>query len=182
MIFTAFFKMSLLTFILFSAFVFTADPAPHMMLPQYINEEIEEPNLKCLFGILRQYDYQRTETLLPKIEHLYNHVNPGVDRIIDLNTLLLQFYDLQDIDDKETGIKFTPRKAISECKLELEPAIARCRSAYTGMDSEQVSYGLGDYNSAPYVAPKCPIGYQRYGCCKCLRKCNYTDSIESDVE
>jgi len=153
-----------------------------MSLPQYINEEAEEPNLRCLFGILRQFDYQRTATPLPKIEHLYSHVNPGVDRIIDLNTLLLQYFDLQDIDDKETSIKFEPRRSISDCKLSLEPAIARCRSAYSGMECEQVEYGQGEFNKAPYVAPKCPQGYQRYGCCKCLRKCNYTESIEVDQE
>lgn len=151
-----------------------------MTLPQYISEEAEEPNLRCLFQILRQYDYQRTANPLPKIEHLYNHVNPGVDRIIDLNTLLLQYYDLQDIDDKETSIQFSPRKAITECKLDLEPAIARCRAAYSNMECEQVTYGPGEFNKAPYVSPKCPEGYQRYGCCKCLRKCNYTQSIEPD--
>merc|ERR1719345_550627 len=166
---------------LFSVAVSAADTAPMMTLPQYINEESEEPNLKCLFETLRQYDYQRTSVMLPKIEHLYNHVNPGVDRIIDLNTLLLQYYDLQDIDDKETGIKFEPRKTITACNLALEPAIERCKSAYPNMDCEQVTYGPGEFNKAPYVSPKCPIGYQRYGCCKCVRKCNYTDSIVSDA-
>jgi len=166
---------------LFSVAVSAADTAPMMTLPQYINEESEEPNLKCLFETLRQYDYQRTSVMLPKIEHLYNHVNPGVDRIIDLNTLLLQYYDLQDIDDKETGIKFEPRKTITACNLALEPALERCKSAYPGMDCEQVTYGPGEFNKAPYVSPKCPMGYQRYGCCKCLRKCDYTQSIEADV-
>jgi hypothetical protein len=99
-----------------------------------------------------------------------------------LNTLLLQFYDLADIDDKETGIKFQPRKAISDCKLDLEPALARCKSAYQGLPCEQVTYGPGEHNKAPYVSPTCPEGYQRYGCCKCLRTCNYTESVEADVE
>jgi len=153
-----------------------------MFLPHKVQREAEEPNLKCLFEVLRQFDYQRTEVLLPKIEHLYNHINPGLDRTVDLNTLLLQWYDLQDIDDKETGIKFQPRKAITECKLNLEPALARCSSAYQNMPCEQVEYGPGEFNKAPFVVPKCPDGYQRYGCCKCLRNCTYTDSIQADEE
>jgi len=153
-----------------------------MTLPQFINGQAEEPNLQCLFQILREFDYQRTSTPLPKIAHLFNHINPGVDRIIDLNTLLLQYYDLQDIDDKETSIKFTPRQRITECKLSLDAAMARCRSAYSGMECEQVEYGEGDFNKAPFVSPKCPPGYQRYGCCTCLRKCNYGESIYADKE
>jgi hypothetical protein len=155
---------------------------PQMQLPQKIQREAVEENLKCLFEVLRQFDYQRTEILLPKIEHLYNHINPGLDRSVDLNTLLLQWYDLQDIDDRDTGIKFQPRKAITECNLNLAPALGRCSSAYQGMPCEQVEYGPGEYNKAPFVVVKCPNGFQRYGCCKCLRSCTYTDSIEPDVE
>merc|ERR1712086_713396 len=155
--------------------------SPLMTLPQIIAEESEEANLKCLFEIFRRFGYQRSSTPLPKIEHLYNHVQPGVDRIIDLNTLLLQYFDLQDIDDKETGIKYEPRKDITSCKLQLEPAIARCRSAYPGMECAHVVYGEGEFNRAPFVSPVCPEGFQRFGCCTCLRKCNYVLSVESDV-
>ena len=98
-----------------------------------------------------------------------------------MNTLLLQFYDLADISDKATGVNFQPRKMISDCKLNLEPALGRCRSAYGGtMDCEQVEYGPGEHNKAPFVVPVCPQGFQRYGCCKCLRKCDYVESLEAD--
>ncbi len=42
-------------------------------------------------------------------------------------------------------------------------------------------YGEGEFNRAPYVAPMCPEGYQRYGCCTCVRKCNYVLSVASDA-
>ena len=71
---------------------------------------------------------------------------------------------------------------ITECNLNLAPALARCKAAYgKSLTCEQVEYGAGELNKAPFVTPKCPPGYQRYGCCKCVRKCNYTDSIAADV-
>jgi hypothetical protein len=152
-------------------------------LPQASNVDHEEENLECLLKTLREFDERRSENPLVEYKSLYNHIQPGVDRNIDINTLLLQFFNLKDIDDKDTGTKFEPRKMVSECKLELEPALERCQSAYGGsLPCEQVVYGDDEFNKAPFVTPKCPFGYQRYGCCKCVRTCNYTESIESDVE
>jgi len=72
---------------------------------------------------------------------------------------------------------------ISDCKIDLTPAIKRCESAYGGtLPCEQVIYGSDEYNKAPYATPKCPFGYQRYGSSKCVRTCNYTESIEADAE
>merc|ERR1711988_527610 len=65
---------------------------------------------------------------------------------------------------------------------DLTPALSRCTHAYgKSLACEQVSYGNDTFNKAPFVTPVCPTGYQRYGCCKCVRKCDYTDSIEADV-
>lgn len=152
-------------------------------LPQTQNIEHDEANLTCILGVLREFDERRSESPLAEIKTLYNHIQPGVDRNIDLNTLLLQYYNLKDIDDRDTGYKFQPRKMINECNLNLEPSISRCQYAYGGsLPCEQVEYGSDEYNKAPFAAPKCPFGYQRYGCCKCLRTCNYTESIEADGE
>ena len=61
---------------------------------------------------------------------------------------------------------------ITDCNLNLAPALARCKAAYHGaLECEQVKYGDDDFALAPFVTPKCPGGFQRYGCCKCARKC-----------
>jgi hypothetical protein len=150
-------------------------------LPQADNAEYSEDNLECVLRLLREFDERRNDTPLPEITHLYDHIQPGVDRNIDINTLLLQFFNLKDISDKETNVQFKPREMITKCNLNLAPSLARCKAAYGGsLMCEQVEYGNDQYNKAPFVTPQCPTGYQRFGCCKCVRTCNYTDSIESD--
>ena len=151
-------------------------------LPQADNAENSEDNLECILKVLREFDERRNDTPLPEITHLYDHIQPGVDRNIDINTLLLQYFNLKDINDKETNVTFKPREMINECKLNLEPALARCKAAYgNSLLCEQVEYGDDNFPRAPFVTPKCPAGYQRYGCCKCVRMCNYTESINADV-
>jgi len=151
-------------------------------LPQADNATNSEDNLECVLKILREFDERRSDSPLPEIVHLYDHIQPGVDRNIDINTLLLQYFNLKDISDKETNVVFKPRKMITQCNLNLMPALARCKAAYGGsLFCEQVEYGNDDLNKAPFVTPKCPTGYQRYGASKCVRDCSYTESIESDV-
>jgi hypothetical protein len=151
-------------------------------LPQADNAENSEDNLECILKVLREFDERRNDTPLPEITHLYDHIQPGVDRNIDINTLLLQYFNLKDINDKETNVTFKPREMINECKLNLDPALARCKAAYgNSLMCEQVEYGDDNFPKAPFVTPKCPAGYQRYGCCKCVRMCNYTESIDADV-
>lgn len=151
-------------------------------LPQADNQQNSEDNLECLLKVLRDFDERRNDAPLPEIAHLYDHIQPGVDRNIDINTLLLQYFNLKDINDKETNYQFKPRQMINECNLNLAPALARCKAAYgKSLTCEQVEYGYDPLNKAPFVTPKCPAGYQRYGCCKCVRKCDYTDSIVSDA-
>jgi len=150
-------------------------------LPQADNVDNSEDNLECLLKVLREFDERRNDTPLPKLEQLYNHIQPGVDRNIDLNTLLLQYFNLKNIKDAETNTEFKPREMIDTCALQMNPALARCKAAYgNSLECEQVLYGEEPNNVAPFVTPKCPDGYQRYGCCKCVRKCNYTESIASD--
>merc|ERR1712170_62260 len=150
-------------------------------LPQADNADNGEENLECLLKVLRDFGERRNDSPLPEIAHLYDHIQPGVDRNIDINTLLLQFFNLKDINDKETNTQFKPRSMITECNLNLAPALGRCKAAYgNSLTCEQVEYGDDALNKAPFVTPKCPSGYQRYGCCKCVRMCDYTDSIEAD--
>lgn len=150
-------------------------------LPQTDNAENSEDNLECILKVLREFDERRNDSPLPHIAHLYDHIQPGVDRNIDINTLLLQYFNLKDIHDKETNVVFKPRQMVSDCNLNLLPALARCKAAYGNtLICEQVEYGDDNFNKAPFVTPQCPTGYQRYGCCKCVRKCDYTDSIEAD--
>jgi len=149
-------------------------------LPQADNANNGEDNLECLLKVMKDFDERRNDAPLPEIAHLYDHIQPGVDRNIDINTLLLQYFNLKDINDKETNYQFKPRQMINECNLNLLPALARCKT-FIGLTCEQVEYGNDALNKAPFVTPKCPPGYQRYGCCKCVRKCDYTDSIVSDA-
>merc|ERR1712170_31576 len=152
-------------------------------LPQADNADNGEENLECLLKDRRDFDERRNDSPLPEIAHLYDHIQPGVDRNNDINTLLLQFFNLKDIHDAETNYDFKPRQMISSCNLNLAPALARCKAAYgKSLTCEQVEYGSDNFNKAPFVTPQCPAGYQRYGCCKCTRKCDYTESIESDVD
>ena len=152
-------------------------------LPQAENADNSEDNLECILKVLREFDERRNDTPLPEITHLYDHIQPGVDRNIDINTLLLQYFNLKDINDKETNVSFKPRTMINECNLSLAPALARCKAAYgNSLTCEQVEYGDDPLNKAPFVTPECPGGYQRYGCCKCVRKCDYTESIEADKD
>jgi len=151
-------------------------------LPHANNAINSEDNLECILKVLREFDERRNETPLPEITNLYDQIQPGIDRNIDINTLLLQFFNLRDISDKDTNVLFKPREMVDNCNLNLIPALARCKAAYGNiLICEQVEYGDNNFNRAPFVTPKCPEGYQRFGCCKCVRKCNYTDSVESDI-
>jgi hypothetical protein len=152
-------------------------------LPYEVDKHHLEANLQCILNVLRQINYQRTSNTLPEIDHLYNHVQPGIQREIDMQTLLLQYFNFKPIKDRDAGVTWNPRKMITDCALNLKPAIERCKAAYGyQLDCEQVTWLHQEFNKAPFVTPKCPQGYQRYGCCKCLRTCAYTQSIEPDVE
>jgi hypothetical protein len=175
--------LSLVIILVLTSNIQSRDESPMLQLPQSIVAAKPERELMCLLNVMRQFDYKRTATDLPALDRLNKYLTPGLDRPIDLNTLLLQFYNLKDIDDKEMGIKFEPRKMIDECKLNLEPALKRCATAYKSqLKCSQVVYGPGELNKAPFVTPDCPEGYQRFGSSKCLRKCTYADSIEPDAE
>merc|ERR1712178_586204 len=116
-------------------------------LPQADNAQNSEDNLECILKVLREFDERRNDAPLPEITHLYDHIQPGVDRNIDINTLLLQYFNL-----KETNYQFKPRQMINECNLPLAPALARCKAAYgKSLTCEQVEYGSDALNKAPFV-------------------------------
>ena len=76
--------------ILLSSQVKTGTP---IELPQTQNSEHDESNLECILGVMREFDERRSENPLSEVKSLYNHIQPGVDRNIDLNTLLLQYFN-----------------------------------------------------------------------------------------
>jgi|ERR1711935_124364 len=175
--------LSLVLILVLTSNIKAQKESPMLLLPQAIVAAKPEENLMCLLNVLRQFDFKRTPNDLPALDRLNKYLTPGIDRPIDLNTLLLQFYNLKDIDDKDIGFKFEPRKMISDCNLNLEPALKRCTTAYKSqLKCSQVVYGEGELNKAPFVTPDCPEGYQRFGSSKCLRRCNYAKSIEPDSE
>jgi len=55
-------------------------------LPYEVDKHHLEANLQCILNVLRQINYQRTSNTLPEIDHLYNHVQPGIQREIDMQT------------------------------------------------------------------------------------------------
>lgn len=55
---------------------------------------------------------------------------------------------------------------IDSCGLNLKPALARCEQFNGVGNCEPVSTTM--------VAPKCPIGYAREGCCRCVADCATT--------
>lgn len=129
---------------------------------------------------MRQFNYRRSTSALPVLDKLYKYLDQGLDGYVDLNTFLLQYYDLKDIDDKITGFKFEPRKMIADCKLNMQPAIDRCKKAYKDLNCEVVEYGDDTLNKAPFVTPVCPEGFQRYGSVTCLRNCKDKKSVMAD--
>jgi hypothetical protein len=52
---------------------------------------------------------------------------------------------------------------IDSCGLNLKPALARCEQFNGVGNCEPVSTTM--------VAPKCPVGYSREGCCRCVADC-----------
>jgi len=80
------------------------------------------------------------------------------------------------ITDGDKNFKINLRKAITDCRLNLDKALKRCEYAYSklkGAVCERVRWGGDDeWDLAPFVTLKCPSGYKRYGCCKCMRDCN----------
>lgn len=61
---------------------------------------------------------------------------------------------------------------INSCKLNLEPALHRCEAAHGKGNCESVS--------AVVVNQKCPTGYIRQGCCKCVIECDATEFYTYD--
>lgn len=56
---------------------------------------------------------------------------------------------------------------INSCNLNMQPALQRCEAAYGKNNCEAVS--------ATMVNQKCPTGYLRQGCCKCVIECDSTE-------
>jgi len=185
-----FLLLVLLTSNLFSCVLSAPKSKPKATMIADPNEELKESGLKCLLDILHKIDNDKSDgtykgdlkddgshTDTMKLNQLFK---VGVDQGIDLTTLLLQYYNLESkpitISDGGQSFKLNMRKAILDCKLNLTKAIKRCNWAYKklkGAQCERVRWGgATDLDLAPFVTLKCPGGYKRYGCCKCLRDCN----------
>jgi len=162
------------------------------------NEQMNETGLKCLLDILHKIESDHsdgtfkgdlkndgTHTDTVKLNNLFR---VGVDQGIDLTTLLLQYYNIENraitIADGGNKFEINIRKAVSDCNLDLTKSLERCRFAYKklkGAECERVRWGgMTDLDLAPFVTLKCPPGYKRYGCCKCLRECKHKGLIPED--
>ena len=65
------------------------------------------------------------------------------------------------------------RSDIDSCKLSLAPALARCEAAFGAGNCEAIS-GVA-------VHQKCPNGYLRQGCCKCVVECDSSQYYSSNA-
>lgn len=163
------------------------------------DEEMHEDGLKCQLNILHKIDNDRGDGKYTgnQIEHGHtlNKLNLnklfrfGVEQGIDITTLLLQYYNIRNepmkIQDGNNSFEFNLRKAISHCGLNMTKAIKRCEYAYRrvkgGAQCDRVLWGgNSEQDYAPFVTLKCPPGYNRYGCCTCLRVCGHHSGLEEE--
>lgn len=125
------------------------------------NEQLKENGLKCLLDILDKIEHDKsdgkfkgdlkndgTHTDNIKLNQLFK---VGVDQGIDLTTLLLQYFNLESKDikitDGDKNFKINLRKAITDCRLNLDKALKRCEYAYSklkGAVCERVRWGGDD--------------------------------------
>lgn len=164
------------------------------------DQDMNENGLKCLLDIVHKIENDRSDgtykgDLLNDGTHKDNMklnklFKMGVDQGIDITTQLLQYYNLEDKDiriaDGSNSFQINLRKGITDCNLNLEHSIKRCKYAYRnlkGATCERVRWGgNSDTDMAPFVTLSCPAGYKRYGCCKCLRGCNHKALIHEESQ
>ena len=97
-------------------------------------------------------------------------ITEGIGQTTDMLTVLLQYYNL----------KRQNQNMIDQCRLNLDKAIQRCRKVYQKV-SRDCNVVTINKKKSPFVTVNCPNGYIRYGCCKCVRTCNFQNLIDNDA-
>jgi hypothetical protein len=104
-----------------------------------------------------------------KDSQLSNLIREGIDQTSDMLTVLLQYFHL----------KRQNATLIDDCKLSMEKAILRCQTVYH-FEGGSCSVVTINGKKAPFVSIACPNGFQRFGCCKCVRSCSFQNLVDED--
>jgi len=146
-------------------------------LSTFLKGKVKERGLSCLIDVLEKVNHMGFSKVSDDLE---GKIREGVTQSIDITTMLLQFSHLS-LQDQEDIIK---------CHLTMTMALRRCESVYSQNHCEMVTWAdvvsqdaeVGTHNATiPYVTRRCPDGFKRQGCCKCLKRCNPKTSAPETV-
>ena len=141
--------------------------AGYPVLDNYLVGKAADKKFSCLMSALgkisEESEVDKNNTDWTTVLH------EGVQQGIDLNTLLLQYQYLNEVD----------RNSIRDCELDLTRAMTRCKSIYG--ECNEVTFNEANFTldprtdgeKLPFVTRSCPEHYVRYGCCSCMRSCEH---------
>ena len=135
-----------------------------ILLEKHYNKDYKE-GVSCLIRALKIMNMENPES----DSKLSDIIREGITQTTDMLTVLLHYYQL----------KRQNKRLIDDCRLDLSRATDRCRKVYTSLGGSCDVVRI-DNIKAPFVTITCPNGYIRYGCCKCMRKCNHVNFVENE--
>jgi len=154
--------------------------------------EEHRDGLNCLQRVIKSFSLG--SIIPPKTadsQQDWQMTDSGITSNLDITNILLQYFHWPEAE----------RSQIGNCHLNMEKALKRCKSVYgvdeagnntcslviddgsiqdkhmlrnssLTPDSGLAASKLSQFKYyVPFVTRKCPVGYKRYGCCKCVRSC-----------
>jgi len=164
---------ALFTLVLLSVAAYASADSP--ALETYLIGKAADKKFGCLMSALAKIE--ESSSVDKDTEDWSMNLHEGVQQGIDLNTILLQYQYLNQVE----------RNSIRDCNLSLDRALQRCKSVY--QECANVSYNDANFTrdaqtegeSLPFVTRSCPPEYVRYGCCSCQRACSaYPEIFDLD--
>ena len=122
--------------------------------------------VSCLIHALKKMNEESPES----DSNLNQLITEGTRQSIDMVTVLLQYFHLGRHNQTR----------IDNCRLNMSKAISRCQKVYQSLGGTCRVVSI-DNKKAPFVTVDSPNGYIRYGCCKCVRTCQYKNLINKDL-
>merc|ERR1712007_75954 len=101
----------------------------------YLNHKANDFKLTCLMSVLSKVNEE--DIVVTDQADFTKKIKEGVQQGIDLNTLLLQYQ----------YFKVPERDDITNCALDLERALVRCKAVYT--ECEEINYNLASGSDDP---------------------------------
>lgn len=119
----------------------------------------KQPNTRKLTGKQNKVSNFVSKGL--QLEESNEYDSGDLQQTSDIQTMLFQYQTMpQNVAQK-----------IDECEMNLDPALRRCEQV-NGSGTCEAVY-RSDTKKLAYYAKKCPNGYSRYGCCKCVKRCDF---------